>query len=125
MRWFVDGNNVMGARADGWWNDPPAAARRLTERIAEWCHTHDDDVTVVFDRPVDGDTQLLAGGNLEVRHARRTGRDAADDDIVELASDATPPVTVVTSDRGLTARLPGDATTIGAGRFLAILDSTR
>lgn len=123
MRWFVDGNNVMGARADGWWNDPPAAARRLTELIAGWCRTHDDDVTVVFDRPVDDRTQLLAGGNLTIRQARRTGRDAADDDIVELASEATPPVTVVTSDRGLIARLPDGVTTIGAGGFLALLDA--
>ena len=27
--WVVDGNNVMGAGADGWWNDPVAAATRL------------------------------------------------------------------------------------------------
>jgi hypothetical protein len=82
--WFIDGNNVMGARPDGWWNDPAGAAHRLTQAIAEWCRTHDDSVTVVFDGPVDAGTARLAGGNLEVVGSRRRGRDAADDHIVGL-----------------------------------------
>lgn len=87
MRWIVDGNNVMGAGGDGWWNDPPAAAARLTQRIAEWCRTHDDPVTVVFDGAPQPALIALGGGNLEIDFARRRGRDAADDRIVEILAD--------------------------------------
>ena len=54
--WVIDGNNVMGAVPDGWWNEPLGAAERLTGQIARWCRTHDEEVTVVFDgryHPVD------------------------------------------------------------------------
>ena len=30
---FVDGNNVMGSRPDGWWRDRSAAARRLIAEL--------------------------------------------------------------------------------------------
>ena len=33
-RVFVDGNNVMGSRADGWWRDRGGAARRIAAEIA-------------------------------------------------------------------------------------------
>jgi hypothetical protein len=29
----VDGNNVIGSVADGWWRDRPKAARRLLARL--------------------------------------------------------------------------------------------
>lgn len=32
----MDGANVIGAKADGWWRDRPAAARRLVTAIAAW-----------------------------------------------------------------------------------------
>lgn len=144
MRWFVDGNNVMGSRPDGWWNDPAAAKARLTQEIAEWCRTHDDRVVVVFDRPVAPAAEQLAGGNLTVEFAPRSGRDAADHHIVELveaavadegsadegaeedrdrdrgrvADDAPgPALIVVTADRGLIERLPPGVATLGPGRF--------
>ena len=31
---FVDGNNVMGSRPDGWWRDRSAAARRLIAELS-------------------------------------------------------------------------------------------
>lgn len=119
MRWLVDGNNVFGARPDGWWNDRPAAMARFTQRLAEWCRTHADEVTVVFDQPVPERVTELAGGNLTVLTARRTGRNAADDTIADLASAAADPsaLTVVTSDRGLRERLDVGVTVIGVGRF--------
>lgn len=120
MLWLVDGNNVMGAGADGWWNDPVAAAARLTQAVAEWARTHDDAVTVVFDGRPEPRLAELAGGNLAVDFARRAGRDAADDRIVEVVEDAfgsEPDLTVVTSDRGLVARLPPGVGVEGAGRF--------
>ncbi len=117
--WLVDGNNVFGSRPDGWWNDRPAAQRRLAQRVAEWCRTHDDSVTLVYDAPVDGSTAELAGGNLAIVESERRGRDGADDEIADLAStlqDAERTV-VVTSDRGLRARLPAHVETWGTGRF--------
>lgn len=118
--WVIDGNNVMGAAADGWWNDPVGAARRLTQRVAEWSRTHDDPVTIVFDGAPQSTVAELAGGSLTVGFARRPGRDAADDRIVELVEEAyadQPDLTVVTSDRGLVARLPPGVATEGAGAF--------
>jgi predicted RNA-binding protein with PIN domain len=131
MRWIIDGNNVFGSRPDGWWNDRPAAQRRLAQQVAEWCRSHGDRVTLVFDAPLADATAGLAGGNLEIVESSRRGRDAADHEIVELidaldaldvTDAASDEVTVVTSDRGLRARLPSSARVWGAGRFLELLD---
>ena len=124
MRWIIDGNNVFGSRPDGWWNDRDAAAARLAQAIAEWCRTHADDVTVVFDAPLAPTTFELGGGNLTIVESRRRGRNAADDRIVELVDevDADEP-RVVTSDRGLRGRLPDRAVVMGAGRFLSLLEA--
>jgi predicted RNA-binding protein with PIN domain len=120
VRWIVDGNNVMGAGADGWWNDPVAAAARLTQAIADWANSHDDPVTVVFDGRPEPAVADLAGGLLTVDFARRLGRDAADDRIVEVVEEVygeEPDLWVVTSDRGLADRLPPGVMLEGAGRF--------
>jgi predicted RNA-binding protein with PIN domain len=117
--WLIDGNNVYGSRPDGWWNDRAAASGRFAQRVAEWCRTHDDDVTLVFDAPVPESTLLLAGGNLAIVEAPRRGRNAADDHIVDLVAASTDDggLTVVTSDRGLRQRLPRTVHVVGAGRF--------
>ena len=125
MHWVIDGNNVFGSRPDGWWNDRTRAAGRLAQRVAEWCRTHDDRVTLVFDAPVDGATLELAGGNLSIEVAKRRGRNAADDHIVQLVGAMQghdEGVLVVNSDNGLRRRLEGRASVLGAGRFLERLD---
>jgi predicted RNA-binding protein with PIN domain len=125
VRWVIDGNNVFGSRPDGWWNDRDAAARRFAQSVAEWCRTHGDDVVLVFDAPLAPATSELAGGNLTIVESRRRGRDAADDRIVELVAELDPEleVQVVTSDRGLRARLPDRVHVVGAGRFLSLLEA--
>ena len=124
VTWLIDGNNVFGSRPDGWWNDPPAAAHRLAQHIAEWCRTHADDVILVFDGPLGPDVLALAGGNLRIEQAARRGPDAADDRIVELATEVDH-ARVVTSDRGLRRRLsehPGaEIELIGVGHFRALI----
>lgn len=119
MRWVIDGNNVMGAGADGWWNDPAAASARLAQSVAEWCRTHDDEVVLVFDGGATESVASKAGANLRVEFAPRPKRDAADDVIVELVAElfAEPALTVVTSDRGLVARLPPGVEVLSSGRF--------
>lgn len=118
--WLIDGNNVFGSRPDGWWNDRSKATRRLAQAVAEWCRTHDDPVVLVFDGPADEATIALQGGNLRIEVAPRSGRNAADDRIVELAENLST-VRVVTSDRGLRARLEAVSAervaVIGVGRF--------
>jgi hypothetical protein len=122
--WLIDGNNVFGSRPDGWWNDRPAAMRRLAQSVAEWCRTHDDPVVLVFDPPVEEATIGLQGGKLRIEVAPSRGRDAADARIVELA-EALPAARVVTSDRGLRARLDeacGDrVTVVGVGRYRELI----
>ncbi|MDH3678777.1 MAG: RNA-binding protein [Acidimicrobiia bacterium] len=114
-RWLIDGNNVMGSRPDGWWNDREGAMIRLAQQIAEWCWSHDDEVVLVFDGREQASVTELAGGNLSIRFSGRTGRDAADDVVAALAS---PGDRVVTADRGLRRRLPAAAAVVGPRAFL-------
>ena len=119
---FVDGNNVMGAAADGWWRDPPAAVLRLLARVQCYQASTGDTVVLVLDV---SHPDLPEGDHdgVSVRYATRRGRDAADDRIVELLDDGAPGTAqVVTSDRALadSARQRGAEVT-GAGRFLGQL----
>ena len=127
-RLLVDGNNVMGAAADGWWRDPPAAVRRLLARLQCYAGTTSAHVELVLDvRQPD-----LPEGDHEgvvVRYANRRGRDAADDRIVELLdADVDDDVAdiqdveVVTSDHALRERVQRrGARVVGAGAFLTRL----
>ena len=120
--WIVDGNNVMGARADGWWRDRAGAQRRLVERLESFAEARDAPVTVIFDgRPHD------AGGGLRVavQFARRAGPDAADDDVAALVASHPDPesLIVATSDANLAERVRSSgARVMGAGAFLRELD---
>jgi predicted RNA-binding protein with PIN domain len=121
----VDGMNVIGARPDGWWRDRPGATRRLLTRLQALHHEAGEAVTLVLDgRPLPDMLEGVHDG-VQVLYARRGGRDAADDRLVEFVSDVDDPgdVVVVTSDRGLRTRVRGlDATVVGAGSLLARLD---
>lgn len=123
VSWLIDGNNVYGSRPDGWWNDRGRASTRFAQCVAEWCRTHSDEVTLVFDAPVPESTLMLAGGNLTIEQAPRRGRNAADDHIVDLVDDASidDELTVVTSDKGLKQRLPQHVQVIGSGRFRELI----
>jgi predicted RNA-binding protein with PIN domain len=106
-RLVVDGMNVIGSTPDGWWRDRDGAVRRLATRLQERARVTGDDVTLVLDgRPL-ADLPEGSHDGVDVRYARRGGRDAADDRIVELVRDDADPssLTVVTSDRELASRV--------------------
>jgi predicted RNA-binding protein with PIN domain len=118
-RLLVDGNNLIGAAAGGWWRDPPRAVRELVVRLQCYAAATGDRVELVLDVP---QPDLAEGdhGGVVVTYATRRGRNAADDRIVELLDAGDGAISeVVTSDRMLAeqARLRGAAVT-GAGRFL-------
>jgi hypothetical protein len=120
LHWFIDASNVIGSRPDGWWRDRDGAARRLIDEIREWA---DEQTTVVLDA---GPDDLLGTvENVTVVRARRRGRDAADDEILELVygrDDAR----VVTSDAELARRARAlGADVVGAGEFRRWLASPR
>ena len=124
MQWFVDGNNVMGSRPDGWWNNPGAAKARLAQAVARWCASHNEPVLLVFDQPRSADAQQASEGNLVVEFAPRRGRDAADHHIVDRVESAyvdQPNLTVVTADRGLIDALPPGVAVVGPGRFRTLI----
>jgi len=102
MRWIIDGNNVMGSRPDGWWRDRPRAMQRLVSELDAFAVASGEEVLVVFD----GGPRELRADRVEVAFARRSGRDAADDEIVRRAAEDPEPdaLTVVTSDRALAGR---------------------
>lgn len=121
MRIFVDGMNVIGARADGWWRDRTGAMARLARQLDALAARDGGDWTVVFD----GRPRRLAAEaqNVTVEWARRAGRNAADDRIVELVTAAGPGCYVYTSDRELRERLlPLGAEVAGASALLRRLD---
>jgi predicted RNA-binding protein with PIN domain len=106
-RIIVDGNNVIGSRADGWWRDRAGAARRLIRALQRLSATSGDRIAVVLDgRPL-ADVPEGVHHDVLVAYATRAGRDAADDRIVaEVARDRDPSsLVVVTSDRGLAERV--------------------
>lgn len=115
---LVDGNNVIGAVADGWWRDRPAAVRRLLGRL----QCLGEPLTLVLD-VAQPDLPEGDHGGVAVRYATRRGRDAADDLIRELVAEI-PDATVVTSDRALRRDVEAaGAAVIGARTFLSQLDA--
>jgi predicted RNA-binding protein with PIN domain len=125
---LVDGMNVIGSRPDGWWRDRDGAARRLLTRLQALSLTSEEVITLVLEgRPL-ADVPEGAHNGVVVRYARRRGRNAADDRIVELVEAASDPaaVRVVTSDRALRERAERlGARVEGAGALLARLDALR
>jgi YacP-like NYN domain len=120
--WIVDASNVVGSRPDGWWRDRRGAARRLVARLETFAGARDEPVTAIFDgRPHDAG----GGERVAVMFARRSGADAADDDVAALVARNPDPgsLTVVTSDAALAARVrDAGGEVIGAGAFLRLLD---
>jgi hypothetical protein len=132
MTWFIDAMNVIGSRPDGWWRDREGAMRRFIDEVRRHI---DEDATIVLDS---GPDDLLGevtspevracedGGRkpvITVIRARRKGRDAADDEIVDLVQAGD---RVTTSDAALADRVRGKGASVeGAGSLRRRLGSAR
>ncbi len=103
MRWFVDGMNVIGTRPDAWWQDRDAAMRSLVCALERWAAAEGEELTVVFERKP---SPPIRSTVIEIAHAPKPKRHAADDEIIRrLRSEPRPDrVRVVTSDRWLAER---------------------
>lgn len=122
MRWIVDGMNVIGSRPDGWWKDRQRAMTLLVENLERWAATHEDGVTVVFEKPP---SPPIPSTRITVTHAPRAAPNSADDEIVRLVgADAQPAdIRVVTSDGALTERIElAGGSVFPAERFRALID---
>ena len=115
---LVDGNNVMGSRADGWWRNRAEAALRLVDDIAPVARAHGGEWTIVFDAP--RPTGLWPHDCVAVLHAGHRRRDAADDRIVDLVHSLACPATalVYTSDARLRARVNALGARVAGARAL-------
>lgn len=117
VRYLVDGMNVIGTRPDGWWTDRDGAMLRLVDLLERWAAREGEELTVVFERKP---SPPIRSTVIEVTHAPKPKRDAADDEIIRrLRCDPEPAaVRVVTSDRWLADRASAlGATVEGADSF--------
>ncbi len=123
MRWYVDGMNVIGTRPDGWWRDRDAAMLHLVDLLERWAAAENEDVVVVFERPP---SPPIRSTVIEIAHAPRPRRDAADDEIVRRVRREEDPaqVGVVTSDRWLADQASAAGAVVrGADAFRSMLET--
>ena len=116
----IDAANVIGSRPTGWWRDRPGAARRFTQRVraAVAAGRLVAPVTIVLEGRARAGAEATDVDGVEVVHAPGEG----DDTIVDVAA-AHSPVTVVTADRVLAARVRArDAEVVGPNWLLDRLD---
>jgi len=112
----VDGANVVGSRPDGWWHDRAGAAARLRDRLAGLAAAGTEAAVLgssvaglrvypVFVLVVEGAARRVPPvAGVEVVSAPGSGDDALVDLVAERSSGSRP-VSVVTADRGLRARV--------------------
>jgi predicted RNA-binding protein with PIN domain len=118
-RWIVDGNNVMGARPDGWWRNRRAAAERLVGQVVGLERPPDVEVVLVFDGP---GPEGAGQPGISVVYAGATT--SADDAILTLVQGAEDlPTLVFTSDAELRGRVrAAGAEVSGARSFLRMVE---
>ena len=126
-RVFVDGNNVMGSRPDGWWRDRAEAARRLLAEIIPLALAHGGVWTIVFDgkepprMPPSPECLIMV-------HTGHGRRDGADDRIVELVHERSHRAAslVYTSNANLLTRVKALGTQVmGSGVLLSQIATLR
>lgn len=115
----MDAANVMGSRPNGWWRDRAGAAARLCEDIsgAVQAGRLPGPVTVVLEGQARAGVAERDEDGLRVVHAAGGG----DDTIATVSADAAAagsPVTVVTADRELRARVIAAGCDVAGPRWL-------
>jgi predicted RNA-binding protein with PIN domain len=115
MTILVDGSNLLGAIGA---HTVDEAKRELVALLGSLARRRSSRVICFFD----GERPVPFATNLGAVSVRFSGRRSADDLIAAEVSGARSPQTVVTSDRGLAARVQGRRTeVIAAASFLAEL----
>jgi hypothetical protein len=99
---LIDAANVIGSRPTGWWRDRPGAARTFVTRVqtAIGSGRLADRVVVVLEGKARDGVEAGAAEGVEVVHAPGSG----DDMLIDVISEATGGVTLVTADRELRER---------------------
>ncbi|KAA8967057.1 NYN domain-containing protein [Mycobacterium sp.] len=123
MRWIIDGMNVIGTRADGWWADRRRAMVALVDKLDRWASQNGEQVTVVFEGPP---SAQIRSAMTTVTYAPRPAANSADDEIVRLVhADPRPhEIRVVTSDRALCERVRAAGASVQpAQRFRDLVES--
>lgn len=124
-RWIVDAMNVIGSRPDGWWKDRDAAMRDFAQLLDDHASNTGRQITVVFDSDPGS---LPQTAHIEIVIARGRGRNAADDEIDRLVTEAddAADVRVVTSDRDLVEKVTrAGAGVMSSGMFRKELERSR
>jgi hypothetical protein len=99
---LIDAANVVGSRPTGWWRDRAAAARAFVDQVTEALGSGQVDkpvVVVLEGKARDGAPAGLIDG-VTVVHAAASG----DDTLIEVTTNASEQVTLVTADRELRQR---------------------
>ena len=113
---LVDAANVVGSRPTGWWRDRSGAARQLVERVraAVTDGKLDGPVVVVLEGAARDGAAEGEADNVRIVHAPGSG----DDTIADLAAHTLGPVTLVSADRGLRARVERSGAAVVGPRWL-------
>jgi hypothetical protein len=98
----IDAANVVGSRPTGWWRDRPGAALAFVEQVANALRAGrlTEPVVVVLEGKARAGVQAGVVDGVTVLHAP----DSGDDKLVDVISEASDEVTLVTADRELRQR---------------------
>lgn len=112
----VDGANVVGARADGWWKDRAGAARTLHDQLLV-ADLPQDVVVLVLEGAAKAGVKAGRDAHVRTVHAPRDG-DSTILAETKAAAERGARVMVVTADRALQANVGRWAETVGPGWLL-------
>jgi acetyl-CoA carboxylase carboxyltransferase component len=118
---LIDVANVVGSRPNGWWRDRAGATRTFVDQVraAVASGRLPIPVVVVLEGKARGGAQAGVVSDVTVLHAEGSGDDA----LIDVISDASNEVTLVTADRGLRQRAETlGARVVGPGWFFKLLE---
>jgi hypothetical protein len=119
---LIDAANVIGSRPTGWWRDRPGAAKSFVDQVRIASEAgHLTDPVIVLEGKFRSGVPAGVVDSVQVIHAPGSG----DEKMIEVISDASDPVTLVTADRELRRRAEAiGAEVVGPSWLLEILDQS-